>query len=239
MSGRPWPKDYPCGTRAKYVGGCRCEACKAANRRAVAARDARAVAEAIALAPQSTSPAPQVWTLPDGSRKVRLYQRACPGVHGEPCKHRRHLRKDSKGGLCGDCRLRLVWNGLVDAGPVIKHVRKLSKQGIGYKSVAAAASVSATTIGKLLNGKRTRIRAAAARRILAIDRDAVADGGLVRAGRTHALIQRLLEEGFTKTELARRLGSRAKVPALQIRADLILARTASKVERFYNRIMVE
>ena len=69
--------------------------------------------------------------------------------------------------------------------------------------------------------------------------DAIADGQRVSGGRTKARLNLLLTEGFTKTELARRLGSKAKVPALQIaRANgKVLARTALRVERLYKTIM--
>lgn len=227
----------PCGTRAKYVaGGCRCRKCRIANGRIYHQRQAKAIAAALEIVTPDM-PAPQTWTAPDGTKRIRIYKRACPGVHGHPCPYRRHLRKDSKGGVCGDCRLKLAWNGLVDVEEVRAHARKLSKQGVGYKSVAAAADVSATEIAKILSGRKTKIRAEAAKRILAVDRDAVADHALVPAGPTWRRIRRLLAEGFTKTELARRLGSKSKTPALQLNTRKITAANAMKVERFYQQIM--
>lgn len=101
----------------------------------------------------------------------------------------------------------------------------------GSTSVAAAADVSRTTLAKILAGTRHQLRAASARRVLAIDRDAIADHALVPAGRTWQRINRLLEEGFTKAELARRFG--AKTRALQFGRRRVLASTAVKVERFY------
>jgi hypothetical protein len=69
-----------------------------------------------------------------------------------------------------------------------------------------------------------------------VDRTAVADRALVSGGRTWALLNELLAAGYTKTFLAKQLGSRAKAPSLQIQADRITALTASKVERPYRRI---
>ena len=69
----------PHGTRLKYMGGCKCMLCRAANSRF---ETERAVA-----------------------------------------------RKN------GD------WNGIVDARAARRHILKLSKAGVGYKSVADAASV--------------------------------------------------------------------------------------------------
>jgi hypothetical protein len=70
----------PHGTRLKYMGGCKCMLCRAANSRY---ETERAVA-----------------------------------------------RKN------GD------WNGIVDARAARRHILKLSKAGVGYKSVADAASVA-------------------------------------------------------------------------------------------------
>lgn len=47
----------------------------------------------------------------------------------------------------------------------------------------------------------------------------------------------LLEGGFTKAELARRLGFEA--PALQVGEPRILARTAAKVDRLFRMVMKE
>jgi hypothetical protein len=58
---------------------------------------------------------------------------------------------------------------------------------------------------------------------------------LVDADPTWKKIAELQVEGFTKSELARRLGYRT--PALQFKHSEVLASTASKVERFYRQIM--
>lgn len=256
-------RSLPCGTRAKYVAvQCRCAPCRAANCRYVKQRDALAKAAARELAddversrrrwvrerlslngtaraiPGVRYPCPQVWTAPDGTTQTRVYARACAGVDGQPCPFRSHLRKDSSGEVCGRCRARLVWNGLVPADKVRRHLKKLSRQGVGYKSVAIAADVGKTVLADILFHGKPQLRAQAARRILAVDRDAVADHALVNAGPTWRRLNRLLSEGFTKTELARRLGSHARTPALQVRGRYILAKTAARVERFYHLVMV-
>lgn len=229
----------PCGTRAKYVQArCRCAACRAANARYYHERQAAAKALAVEIVTPARD-APQRWTHPDGTSRVRLYKRACPGVDGRPCRLGAHLRKDSTGGVCGACRGLLVWNGIVSAAPVLAHLKRLSKQGVGYKSVAASADVSVTVLQRVMVGTKTHMRAQAIKRVLAVTKDALADHALVRAGRTHQQLTRLLEEGFTKTELARRLGSKAKTPALQLRAFRITAKTAMKVDRLYRMVMAE
>lgn len=230
----PAPDGYAHGTRARYVCGCRCQPCRGANARRLRERDAvgQALAREISAPP---TPAPQLWTAPDGSKRIRVYARACPGVHGLPCPIRAHLRKDSKGGVCRACRGRLTWDGLVDAERARAHLFKLSRAGIGYKAVAAAADVAISVVAKIRSGERARIRASTERRILEVDRGAAADHTTVPARRTWRLIARLLEEGFTKAELARRLGYRT--PALQFRRWRVLAATAMRVEQLYQRCM--
>lgn len=129
------------------------------------------------------------------------------------------------------------WNGLVSAEPVRLHLLALSKKHVGYKSVAAASDVAPSILHEVRCGKKTQIRARTERRVLAVTADALADGSLVPAGPTRRRLTRLLAEGFTKTELARRLGSSARVPKLQIRGCYVLASTALKVERFFGLIM--
>jgi hypothetical protein len=226
----PPEKHYEHGTRARYVAGCRCRACKDANVRAYHEREAAAKEAALELGDQPTKPAPKTWRAPDGTRKVRVYRRACPGVNGERCKWGSHLRKDSTGGICARCRKRLVWNGLVDAKAARDHLAALSGLGVGYKSVADAASVSRSVVGKIRSGEKRSIRASTERRLLAVDHEAVADHGLVDARPVWRMIGRLRKfHGFSKAEIARRLGM--KRPALQLGKRKVLAKTALKVAR--------
>lgn len=167
--------DRPHGTRVRYMSGCKCMLCRAANSRYETERLA-------------------------ASKR---------GEHGH----------------------------IIDAGRACSHIRKLSHQGVGYKSVAATSGVGDSIVFGIRTGKRQRIRATTERRILAVDADARADHSLVDARKTWQLINRLLAEGFTQTELARRLGSKAKVPALQMKFDRVTAKNAAKVERLYRRLM--
>jgi hypothetical protein len=119
---------------------------------------------------------------------------------------------------------------------VLGHIQKLREAGIGYRAIAAAASIAKSTMAMILTGERLRIRKHHADRILAVDRTAIADRALVPAGPTWTLLNELVAAGYTKTVLAKQLGSRAKTPSLQIQADRITALSASKVERLYRRI---
>lgn len=49
---------------------------------------------------------------------TRVYKQMCPGTLGKPCPARKHLRSDSKGGLCSLCRSLAVAGGQVLGVPV-------------------------------------------------------------------------------------------------------------------------
>jgi len=242
MSSRPSDlppaESYEHGTRARYVAGCRCDDCKRANREAYHRRQA----EAKELAKRINAPrvpVPQMWTAPDGTQQVRFYQHACPGVDGQPCEWSAHLRSDSTGGCCNRCRMKLGWNGLVDASEARAHILRLSALGVGYKSVAEAATVGVTVVAQVRSGVKTKIRAQSAKRILEIDVSAKADQAFVPAKETHHLLKKLLRKGYTKTELAKRLGSKAKTPALQLNSKKVTVRNAHKVKKLYRDIIEE
>ncbi len=166
--------DRPHGTRLRYISGCKCMLCRAANSRYECGRAA--------------------------------------------------------------ARRRGEWNGIVAASRARKHIHQLSRVGVGYKSVAVAADVARTILAQIRSGKRRNIRAETERRILAVDVSARADHSTIPAKRTWRLIERLLGEGFSKAELARRLGYES--PALQLSRHRVLAKNALRVEKFY-RLMME
>jgi hypothetical protein len=227
------PEAMPHGTRARYVTGCRCEPCRGANATAWRARQEMAKALACEIS-APVVPAPQTFTAPDGSKRVRFYRRACPGVHGNPCPLQAHLRKDSKGGVCGRCRELLVWNGLVSSHRARQHLQALSRAGMGRRSVADSCDVGSSILYLIKTGRKTRIRASTERRILAVDLAGASAGVRVPAGPTWRRIEQLLGEGFSKAELARRLGR--KSPALQVGRRRVLARTAAAIERLLGQI---
>jgi hypothetical protein len=130
-----------------------------------------------------------------------------------------------------------IWNGMVDATPVRAHLLKLRRQGLGHKTVAAAADVGATTLSRILWGEKKLIRAQSAARVLAVTKDAIADGGRVPVGPTLKLVSELLAAGLTKTEIARRLGQTS--PALQLGARYVQARTALAVKKLLAKVKAE
>jgi hypothetical protein len=131
-------------------------------------------------------------------------------------------------------RLAGDWNGLVPANRSRAHLMSLSRVGVGKRAVAAASDVCMTVLQDIRTGKKTQIRARTERRILAVTAAMASDSALVKPGRTFQLIDRLRDEGFTKTELARRLGYANE--ALQFNPHRMTARNVARVESLYRRL---
>ena len=127
------------------------------------------------------------------------------------------------------------WNGLIPAGAVRRKLLQLSRVGVGRRAVQRATGVSETTQCLLRRKRRTRIRAQSARRILDLTASNALQGAYVPAAPTWVRIRQLLRQGFTKAELARRLGY--KRPALQFRPGRVTARNARRILRLYNSVM--
>lgn len=126
-------------------------------------------------------------------------------------------------------------NGLVDASRAREHMARLSNLGVGRHSVQAACDVSESILWAIISGERTQIRKRTEERILAVDEGARAGRSLVSAKPARQLIAELVDRGYSKAELARRMGYKA--PAIQfLPFERITARTAAAVERLYNSI---
>jgi hypothetical protein len=164
--------ERPHGTRLRYISGCRCVPCRAANSRYETERLA--------------------------------------------------------------ARKRGEWNGIVCSDRARAHLLALSGAGVGRRAVGEASGVAITVIQQVRSGRRPQIRAATERRILAVDRQALADGARVPAGPTWRRVRELLAEGYTKARIARELG--AQKPALQLGRRRVLAITAVRVERLHRRL---
>lgn len=164
--------DRPCGDRLRYVGGCRCDACRAAN---------------------------------------TAYE-----------------RERAKARAAGD------WNGLVPADRARAHMRKLSRQGVGRRAIAAASDVGDTVLSAIRNGKKRQIRARTERAILAVTKASASDHALVSAGRTWQLISELLAEGYTEERLAMELGYKNRY--LQFGKERVTVRNAYDVEQLHRRL---
>lgn len=223
------------GTRARYVQGCRCADCRAANTTVYHERQRKSLEAVEGLEPPPPVPVEQKFTRPDGTVGTRVYLNGCPGPGGKGCPGSRHLRTNSVGGVCHECRHKLVWNGLVPATRARNRLRKLSERGVGYKAVAAACDVGSTTLLKIVSGEKRKIRKRTHDAIMAVDDGAAADHALVPADRTWRMLRELETEFFTKAAVARLLGYRSR--ALQIGRKRVTARTQFRVERLYRRVM--
>ena len=230
----PPAEHYAHGSRARYVAGCRCDACRAANCAYYHERQRRAK-EAAALIVTPKIPVEKLWTAPDGTCRTRRYRRACPGVNGNPCPTKSHLRKDSKGGVCSNCRLKLAWNGLVDASPAKEHLAALSMAGIGSRTVHNASGVARSVLRDVASGRKLRIRANTLRDILSVDVTAMADWALVPAAETHRRIREMRRAGYSKAELAVELG--LATPVLQFNRRRVTVRTEHRVKKLHTSIM--
>lgn len=126
------------------------------------------------------------------------------------------------------------WNGIVDAAPARKHMMKLSRAGVGRRAIQAVTDVGDTTLQDIRSGRKRRIRARTARKILAVTPAVRADHSIVPAGKAWRLLDELLEEGFTKAELARRMGMGR--PAIQLRRTFITAKSEQRVIALHRRL---
>jgi plasmid maintenance system antidote protein VapI len=116
---------------------------------------------------------------------------------------------------------------------VLNHLKSLSKVGIGYKSVADAAGIARSGLARIISGERRSIRKDNELRVLSVDESAVADGAIVSAKASWKLLNELLKDGYTRKNLAKWLGSSAKVPSLQVGRVWVTARVEIKVKRMY------
>lgn len=224
----PSAESFAHGTRARYVTGCRCRPCKDANVAAYHEREARSKAAAADL---SFPPVPveKSWTGPDGTVRTRVYKNGCPGHDGRGCPHKAHLRKDSCG-VCARCRLRLADNSLVDAAAARRHLRMLSKRGVGRYSVHAATDVATSIIDLIRTGKRRQIRRRTEQLILAVDETCVADGAYVDATDVWRMVERLVNfHGYTKAAISKRIGQSGR--ALQLGKRRVTARNALAIRK--------
>ncbi|MYM92359.1 hypothetical protein [Duganella vulcania] len=127
------------------------------------------------------------------------------------------------------------WNGIVSAERARQHLKDLSSKGVGRRSVSAACDVAEPIIGEILNGRKLRIRARTERTILAVTQAAASDRSLVPAAAAWAMINELLDVGYTKRQLALALG--LKNGALQLSKTRVTVRSDYEVRRLHERLL--
>jgi hypothetical protein len=141
----------------------------------------------------------------------------CRAANSNYCVQREHERQ------AGDTR------SIVSAFNARAHMLALSRIGIGYKAIADASGVACSVAQRIFSGDQVHIRQDTERRILATDEGARADGSLVDGAKAWRQIESLLEDGYTKQQLAHWLGYKGKT--LQLRRGRMTARNASRIER--------
>lgn len=226
-------REYECGTRSAYVRGCRCDACREANRAAARERVERVDAARADVAPSGP---PLAGTMLRGGIECRI--RRCPGANGAVCVRGGTWMRGATI-VCTACVERaVVWNGLVPPDRARAHLRSLSESGVGYKAVSAACDVAPSTLCRIISKDATPIRARVERAILAVDAGAMADGALVDSAETNAKIATLRARGFTLRHLARLVGYSTTNTYCQLgRTARVTLATAAKIEKLFRRAL--
>lgn len=126
----------------------------------------------------------------------------------------------------------------IDASEARKHLLWLSSVGVGKRRVSQLTGISLSAIDKLRQGNRTKCRQSTADKILAVGRSKAADGAYVDAKATWRRIDDLLAHGWTKTAIARAIGSKGKVPALQLSRSRVTAKHARAIEQLHETALL-
>lgn len=126
------------------------------------------------------------------------------------------------------------WNGLVSADKARAHLASLSAKNVGRRSVSDVTGVAGSILMEIIAGRKSKIRARTERLILTVTEAAAADHALIPAKATWKLLDELLADGYTKTELAHQLGY--KRPALQLDRERVTVRNAHQVKCMYQRL---
>lgn len=158
----------------------------------------------------------------------------CPGGNGAPCVKPGGSWLKGRD-VCVPCTERAtIWDGMVPADAAREHIKWLSKQGVGYKSVADACCIGHYAIRKILGGQ-PRIRATTEQQILSVDAGAKPDHAFVSSKAADHLIRLLIQRGFRKVQIAHLLG--AHTQGLQIgRNGVILLSTEKKIFNLVKKV---
>lgn len=125
---------------------------------------------------------------------------------------------------------------LVDAKPAELKLFAMRAEGIGYRQAAKLTGLSESTVLDIRQGRTPFITRRTAQLILEC-RFSLAHGQVVTGWRTRRLLDSLQRDGFTKREIARRLGAHS--PELQLNLKRCRVRTALRVRALHARINAE
>jgi hypothetical protein len=174
-TGRPPQRPAVCGTKLRYVHGCRCEDCRLAY-----------------------------------------------------CAGQKETRERLKAGR-GDY--------VVSAEFAREHLKRLSRAGVGSRTVAEYTATQPQYIQKIRNGQFARIRMSTEARIMRVRPDMLADHAAVPVGESRRLVAEMNAAGFTKQRLAVLLGyAGEKLQFLD--GPRISVRNAARVKRLHQKLVV-
>jgi Homeodomain-like domain-containing protein len=128
---------------------------------------------------------------------------------------------------------------LVDAAPVIKHLRKLRKLGMSQQSIATVSGVPFATLTGFVWTKsvvaRPKIRSEAAKAILdtQFTVEGLPDTARITSVGTQRRIQGLVRMGWSMGHLAHRLGCDIAAVSALLRRPRVTARTYRAVDALY------
>ncbi|OYD53294.1 hypothetical protein CGK74_13860 [Thauera propionica] len=163
---------------------------------------------------------------PQGDRLRYMAGCRCPACRGANTAYERMRAKARKAGEA---------NPFVPADAARAHIQALAAAGVGRRTLSIATDITEATLWAIKRGERANLRRATEKKILAMRADLLADGALVDAAPTWALIDALLKAGFTKKAIARGLGQQGS--GLQLSRTRVTVRNAEKVRRLHDKLM--
>lgn len=127
-------------------------------------------------------------------------------------------------------------NGIVPARRARNHLLRLSRAGVGRRTIADASGVSETVLQGIRSGRRRNCRAETERAVLAVTPNAARPGAYIDAARTWKRIDAILARGGRKAWIAGALGR--KRLALQLGRARITKRNADAIDALYRRVVL-
>ena len=134
------------------------------------------------------------------------------------------------------------WQPYVDAAPVRQHIEQLRAAGLGINRIVALSGVGSGTVRQLVYGDRAgqptrRVRAATARAVLAVPLGRPAGGALVPAAGARRLVTDLEAAGYTRQDLAARLGRSSASLTRSLSGRRITAATLDVLEALHRHLL--
>lgn len=115
-----------------------------------------------------------------------------------------------------------------------QHIKMLRDSGMGRRRLHELCGVNDRALMLIGNGKKKNILKRTENRILRVTPDQLADGAQIDSEPTRQLVTKLKAMGISRRDIARRMGSKAKVPQLGIE-KLIMVHKAMAIENIYNQ----